>query len=115
MYFFFKVVQYLVTKKVKGPIKKPIINYYLVKITNIIDRLFAIVEEEYDIQDNLKLVLVLKSLLIEFDQQKVYTVANPNITLKETKTSLASNEVQIFRDYATGLEIESTVMIAKIK
>lgn len=65
--------------------------------------------------DNVKLVLLLESLPPKFDQQKVYILGNQNITLKEAATFLASNEVQILRDYATGLEIEVTTMIAKMK
>ena len=38
-----------------------------------------------------------------------------NIILKEAATFLTNNEVQIFRDHATGLEIEATAMTAKIK
>ena len=42
-------------------------------------------------------------------------MANQNIRLKEAATSLASNDVQILRDHATGLEIEATAMTAKMK
>lgn len=54
-----------------------------------------------------KLVLLLESLPPEFDQRKAYILANQNITLKGAATSLASNEVEILRDHATGLEIEA--------
>lgn len=65
--------------------------------------------------DNVKIVLLLESLPPEFDQQKAYILVNQNITLKEAATFLASNEVQIFRDHATGLEIKATAMIARMK
>lgn len=42
-------------------------------------------------------------------------MANQNITLKKAANFLACNEVQIFRDHAIGLEIESTAMTVRIK
>lgn len=46
---FFETVQYSATKKVKEPIKKPIINYCLAKITSIIDRLLAAVGKKHNV------------------------------------------------------------------
>ena len=63
----------------------------------------------------MKLVLLLKSLPPEFDQQKAYILTIQNIILKEVATFLASNEVQILRDHATGLKIEATVITARMK
>lgn len=42
-------------------------------------------------------------------------MANQNIILKKTGTSLANNEIQILRDHTTGLEIKATAMIARTK
>lgn len=42
-------------------------------------------------------------------------MANQNITLKEAAASLASNEAQILREHATGLEIEAAAMTARMK
>lgn len=108
-------MQYPATRKVEGLTGKPIINNRLAEITSIIDRLLAAIEEGHDVWDDVKLVLLLESLPPEFDQRKAYILANQNITLKEAATSLASNEVQILRDHATGLEIEATAMTARTK
>ncbi len=108
-------MQYPATKKVEGLTGKPIINHRLAEITSIIDRLLAAVEEGHDVWDDVKLVLLFESLPSEFDKRKAYTLANQNITLKEARTSLASNEVQTLRDYATGLEIKATPMTARMK
>ena len=113
-----EAVQYPATRKVEGLTGKPFINHRLAEITSIIDRLLAAVEEGHDVWDDVKLVLLLESLPPEFDQRKAYILANQNITLKEAATSvtsLASNEVQILRDHATGLEIEATAMTARMK
>lgn len=83
--------------------------------TSIIDRLLVTVEKRYNVQDDMKLVLLLKSLSPKFDQQKTYILANQNTTLKKAATSLAGNEFQILRDYTTGLEIETTIITAKMK
>lgn len=47
-------MQYLATKKVERLTEKPIINYCLAGITNIIDRLHTIVEKNmtYEIRSN---------------------------------------------------------------
>lgn len=95
--------------------KKPIINQYLAKISSIINKLFAVVEEKHDVQDYIKLVLLFESFSPEFNQWKGYILINQNITLKKVVTFLASNEVQIFRNYVIKLEIKAIVIIARIK
>lgn len=110
-----EAVQYPATKKAEGLTGKPIVNHRLAEITSIVDRLLAAVEEGQNIWDDVKLVLLLESLPPEFDQRKAYILANQNITLREAATSLASNEVQILRENATGLEIEATAMTARTK
>ena len=102
-------------KKGKRLAGKPFINHRLAEITSIIDTLLAVVEEEHNVWDNFKLVLLLESLPPEFDRRKAYILANQNITLREAATPLASNEAQILRENATGLEIETTAMTARTK
>lgn len=104
-------MQHPATKKVEGLTEKPIINYCLTEISSIISKLLATVEKRYDVWDYVKF----ESLPAEFDKQKAYILANKNIILKETATFLASNKIQIFRDYTSGLEIEAIPMTTKIK
>lgn len=115
LYTFFQTRAISCYKKVERLMKKPIINYCFVKITSIIDRLFAVVEKKYNVWNNVKLVLLLETLLSEFDLQKVYILGNQNITLKKTTTSWVTNKVQIFRDYSIGLKKETIAMTAKMK
>lgn len=42
-------MQYLITKKIKILIEKSIINYYLIEIINIINKLLIVVEKRHDI------------------------------------------------------------------
>lgn len=42
-------------------------------------------------------------------------MANQNITLKEVVTFLASNKVQILKNYTTGLEIKAIAIKTRIK
>lgn len=63
----------------------------------------------------MKSVLFFENLPPEFDQQKVYIMANRNITLKGAAISLASNDIQIFKNYTIELEIEVIAMIARTK
>lgn len=60
-------MQYPTIKKVERLIKKPIINYYLVEITTIINRLLITVKEKYNVWNNIKLVLFFGSLLLKFN------------------------------------------------
>lgn len=110
-----EAVQYPAAKKVEGLTGKPLINHRLAEITSIIDRVLAASKEGHDVWDDVNLVLLLESLPPQFDQRKAYILANQSITLKEVATSLANNEIQIFRDLATGLEIEATAMTARMK
>lgn len=108
-------MQYSAIKKVKKLRKKPIINYCIVENTNIIDKLFVIIEKRYDIQNNIKLVLFFESFSLEFNQRKAYIFANQNIILKKTAIFLANHKVQILRDYVTRLEIKVNTMTVKMK
>lgn len=111
----FKAVKYPTNKKTKKLTKKLIINYHLTKITSIIDKLLAVIEKKHSIWDNVKLVLLFKSLLLEFDQQKAYIQVNQNIILREATTFLANNKVLILWKNVIGLEIKATAIIARTK
>lgn len=56
------------------------------------DKSFIIIKKN-NIQDDIKLIILFKSLLSEFDKQKIYILANQNIKLKKATTFLANNKV----------------------
>lgn len=95
--------------------EKSIINYHLAKLTKIIDRLFAAVQEKHNVWDNIKLVLLFKNLSLKFDQQQAYILANQNIILKKVVSFLANNKVQIFKNHITNLKIKAITITTRMK
>lgn len=110
-----EAVQYPAAKKAEGLSNKPVVNDRMSALTSIIDRLLAAVDIGHNVWDDVKLVLLLESLPVEFDARKAYILANQNMTLKTAVTSLASNEVQILRENAIIGEVESSAMLTRSK